>query len=196
MRKISAMYQFSGGADPAHQCVECCNCKRFQRGSRKVYKCMLYGNTNSETSDWNSMSMACKLFNVQYHPLGFWPKEEVIRFVTENDIPICSVYGEAKQDLQGNWILTGEQRTGCIVCGFGCHLESEPNRFQRLRDSDNESHRKICEFAMGIKNNGVTYEEALNDCGVNTKTWEQLGQMTIQDFPEIMPESYRGEAQK
>ena len=34
MRKISAMYQFSGGADPVHQCVECCNCKRFQRGSR------------------------------------------------------------------------------------------------------------------------------------------------------------------
>lgn len=116
--------------------------------------------------------------------------------MVENDIPICSVYGEAKQDLQGNWILTGEQRTGCIVCGFGCHLESEPNRFQRLMDSDNKSHRRICEFAMRIKNNGVTYEEALNDCGVNTKTWKQMGQMTIQDFPEIMPESYRGEAQK
>ena len=69
MRKISAMYQFSGGADPTHQCVECCNCERFQRGSRRVYKCMLYGNTNSEASDWNAMSTACKLFNMQHRPL-------------------------------------------------------------------------------------------------------------------------------
>ena len=69
MRKISAMYRLSGGTDPTHQCVECCNCKRFQRGSRKVYKCMLYGNTDSEASDWNAMSTACKLFNVQRHPL-------------------------------------------------------------------------------------------------------------------------------
>lgn len=84
----------------------------------------------------------------------------------------------------GSWILTGEQRTGCCVCGFGCHLEQEPNRFQRLRASENQSHRKICEFAMSIKNNGVTYEEALGHCGINTKTWEQLGQMTIQDFLE------------
>ena len=80
MRKISAMYQFSGGADPVHQCVECCNCKRFQRGSRKVYKCMLYGNTNSEASDWNSMSMACKLFNAQYHPLP-----EVMKMILPDD---------------------------------------------------------------------------------------------------------------
>ena len=80
MRKISAMYQFSGGADLVHQCVECCNCKRFQRGSRKVYKCMLYGNTNSEASDWNSMSMACKLFNVQYHPLP-----EVMKMILPDD---------------------------------------------------------------------------------------------------------------
>lgn len=69
MRKISAMYRLSGGTDPTHQCVECCNCKRFQRGSRKVYKCMLYGNTDSEASDWNAMSTACKLFNMQHRPL-------------------------------------------------------------------------------------------------------------------------------
>ena len=28
---------------------------------------------------------------------------------------------------------TGCDRTGCIFCMFGCHLEKEPNRFQQLK---------------------------------------------------------------
>ena len=39
---------------------------------------------------------------------------------------------------------TGCKRTGCVFCGFGCHLEKEPNRFQRLKDT----HPKIWEFCM------------------------------------------------
>ena len=101
--------------------------------------------------------------------IGFWEKQDVIRYVNENGIPICCVYGSTGQDEQGNWFLTGEQRTGCIICGFGCHLEKEPNRIQRLRDSDNRTHRQVCEFAMNIKNNGITYEKALNRCGIATK---------------------------
>ena len=187
--------------DISEQCCDVLKKEPLNTYSKKTGRQPFIGITQDESFKRENQynHTGCNIYDghrPKSQPLGFWPKEEVIRFAAENDIPICSVYGEAKQDLQGNWILTGEQRTGCIVCGFGCHLESEPNRFQRLRNSDNESHRKICEFAMGIKNNGVTYEEALNDCGVNTKTWEQLGQMTIQDFPEIIPESYRGEAQK
>ena len=30
---------------------------------------------------------------------------------------------------------TGCNRTGCIFCMFGCHLEKEPNRFQRLKQT-------------------------------------------------------------
>lgn len=119
---------------------------------------------------------------IKSQPLGFWPKGEIIRYVAENEIPICSVYGEAKQDEQGNWILTGEQRTGCIVCGFGCHLEPEPNRFQRLMASDNDKHRRMCEGCLKIKNHGVAYEDALNRCGISTRTWEQIGQMTLEGY--------------
>ena len=31
----------------------------------------------------------------------------------------------------------------------------------------------------GIRNNGVTYETALNHCGIPTKTWEQAGQLSL-----------------
>ena len=40
---------------------------------------------------------------------------------------------------------TGCDRTGCIFCMFGCHLEKEPNRFQRLK----ETHPRQYEYCIG-----------------------------------------------
>jgi len=39
---------------------------------------------------------------------------------------------------------TGCDRTGCIFCMFGCHLEKEPNRFQRLK----ETHPRQYEYCI------------------------------------------------
>ena len=40
---------------------------------------------------------------------------------------------------------SGCQRTGCIFCGFGCHLEKGETRFQRLA----KTHPKQYEYCMG-----------------------------------------------
>ena len=40
---------------------------------------------------------------------------------------------------------TGCDRTGCIFCMFGCHLEKEPNRFQRLK----ETHPRQYQYCIG-----------------------------------------------
>lgn len=69
MRKISAMYQWSGGTDYRHTCYECDNCQQFQKGSRKVYKCLAYGNTDSTASDWKASYIACRHFNKPCPPL-------------------------------------------------------------------------------------------------------------------------------
>ena len=53
---------------------------------------------------------------------------------------------------------TGCTRTGCVLCGFGCHLEKEPNRFQMLK----ETHPKFYNLLYILKNNGVTYAEAID----------------------------------
>ena len=106
---------------------------------------------------------------IKSQPMGFWPKNEVIQYAVEQRIPICSVYGTPYQDKKGNWYFTGEQRTGCCVCGFGCHLEPVPNRLQRLRTSDNDKHRRMCEGCLQIKNHGMTYEQALNYAGIPTE---------------------------
>ena len=73
------------------------------------------------------------------------------------------------EGMTDNWYFTGEQRTGCCVCGFGCHLEPVPNRLQRLRTSDNDKHRRMCEGCLQIKNHGMTYEQALNYAGIPTE---------------------------
>lgn len=91
---------------------------------------------------------------------------------------ICSVYGEIVTDYKAmgqcdNQMsfadfgifdkerpllkTTGCQRTGCVLCGFGCHLEKE-SRFLRLK----ETHPKFHNLLYVLKNNGVTYAEAID----------------------------------
>ena len=89
------------------------------------------------------------------------------------------MYGDVIKDQHGKYQTTGEQRTGCVLCGFGCHKESEPNHLQRLTVSPNITHRKMYEWGMKITNNGVTYQEALEHCNIPTQTWESVGQMQL-----------------
>ena len=126
-------------------------------------------------------STGCNVYDgktIKSQPLGFWTRLDILRYVVENDIEICSVYGEIRQDAQGNYYTTGEQRTGCMFCGFWAHLEQEPNRFQRMSVT-HPKHYRIC---MNLENNGVKYKDALETCGICTETWEQQGQMRIEDF--------------
>ena len=67
MRKISEMYQRSGGSAYQHTCGECQNLKERKRGSKTVYKCDLY-HYQEETpySDWKKTYIACKYFNMKW----------------------------------------------------------------------------------------------------------------------------------
>lgn len=57
---------------------------------------------------------------------------------------LASVYGHIVENENGKLKTIGEQRTGCMFCMFGCHLEKEPNRFQRMK----ETHPKQYEYCM------------------------------------------------
>lgn len=64
-------------------------------------------------------------------PMAFWTEQDVLAYIKKFNIPYASVYGELIED-ENKLKFTGCQRTGCMFCGFGCHLEKEPNRFQKL----------------------------------------------------------------
>ena len=79
-------------------------------------------------------------------PLAFWVQDDILRFIKENNIKIASVYGDiVYADEYGNEYAealvpdcklktTGCSRSGCVYCGFGCHLEKKgEGRFERLK---------------------------------------------------------------
>lgn len=96
------------------------------------------------------LKKGCNAFdgkNPSSQPLSFWKEQDILRYLKKYNVPYCSVYGDiVYQDADGNkydealfddapLTTTGCNRTGCIFCMFGCHLEKEPNRFQRLKET-------------------------------------------------------------
>jgi 3'-phosphoadenosine 5'-phosphosulfate sulfotransferase (PAPS reductase)/FAD synthetase len=68
-------------------------------------------------------------------PLSFWTTQDVLEYIYINELPISSAYGNVILNKNGTYETTGESRTGCLFCLFGCHLEKEPNRIQRLKET-------------------------------------------------------------
>jgi 3'-phosphoadenosine 5'-phosphosulfate sulfotransferase (PAPS reductase)/FAD synthetase len=160
--------------DISDQCCDVLKKEPFKRYIKETGRYPFIGITQDESfrreNQYNHTG--CNVYDgttIKSQPMGFWPKQEVIRYAVENEIPICSVYGKPVKNEAGEWVFTGEQRTGCVLCGFGCHLESEPNRIQRLCDSDVKSHRAMYDWGMKIENNGVRYKEALQHCHIATE---------------------------
>lgn len=100
-------------------------------------------------------------------PLSFWTEQDILHYIKKYDVPYCSVYGDIVIDepVQADGVegqmnaidylgeyepedklkTTGCSRTGCIFCMFGCHLEKEPNKFQRLK----QTHPRQYEYCIG-----------------------------------------------
>lgn len=74
-------------------------------------------------------------------PLGFWTKQDILKCIKNNNIPISSLYGEVVEK-DGELKFSKEQRTGCNICGFGLLYDLE--RLDRLK----ELHPKEYEHMM------------------------------------------------
>lgn len=71
-------------------------------------------------------------------PFAFFFHSDVIHLAVDLGVHIPEIYGEVKISDTPNgfgdyeYSTTGEQRTGCSMCGFGIQLEERPHRFDRL----------------------------------------------------------------
>lgn len=131
---------------------KCCNhmkeqpIRKFEKSSGKH---SMIG-TLAEESVSRKMSWfktGCNAFNgtvPKSKPLSFWTEQDVLEYIRRYNIQIPSVYGEIITDERGKLTMNGCQRTGCVFCMFGCHLEKEPNRFQQLKNT----HPKLYEYCM------------------------------------------------
>ena len=118
-------------------------------------------------TDW--LKDGCNSFDAKNpisKPLSVWTEQDVLKYLKDYDIPFASVYGEILVNDDGTYYTTGYSRTGCVFCGFGCHLEDAPNRFQRLK----ETHPKLWEYCMKpLESGGLGMKDVLNYIGIESE---------------------------
>lgn len=180
-------YQFLLDA-PFEISNKCCNIMKkepvhryFRKTGRKPIIATMASESRLRTQKW--LQNGCNGFDLKIptsNPMSFWTEQDVLLYIKQNNLPICSVYGdvvidyikmgqcENQMSFSDYGILdierpllktTGCQRTGCVLCGFGCHLEKEPNqRFVNLK----KTHPKFHNLLYTLKNNDVTYAEAID----------------------------------
>ena len=152
-----------------------------RKTGRKPFIATMASESIMRTQKW--LQDGCNAFDVarpHSNPMSFWTEQDVLLYIKENNLSICSVYGKVVTDYETmgqckNQMslaefgifdderpllkTTGCQRTGCVLCGFGCHLEKQgQGRFERLK----KTHPKFHNLLYHIKNNGVTYAEAID----------------------------------
>lgn len=66
------------------------------------------------------------------NPMSFWLECDVWEYIKKYNIPYSSIY-----DM-------GYDRTGCMFCMFGLHLEKKETRFDRMK----KTHPKLYEYCM------------------------------------------------
>lgn len=137
--------------DISHKCCDVMKKRPAKTYERKTGRKAIIGTLASESTlrktQW--VKYGCNAFESKRptsQPLSFWTEQDILRYIKQFEVPYCSVYGDIVPDNEGTILrTTGCDRTGCIFCMFGCHLEKEPNRFQRLK----ETHPRQYEYCIG-----------------------------------------------
>lgn len=83
------------------------------------------------------MLNGCNYFGkgtIRSAPFAIFNRQDLLRLALDLNVPVPEIYGEIKCNENGQLYTTGEQRTGCSMCGFGIQLEKRPHRFDRLRE--------------------------------------------------------------
>ena len=137
--KISEKWKYLTEApfDISHKCCQVMKKKPFIDYEKETGRKPFLGITSGESSMrlQGYAKYGCNAFNIARpvsRPLSFWTAEDIWEYLHQHDIPYASVYDK------------GYDRTGCMFCMFGVHMEKEPNRFQRMKIT----HPKLYEYCM------------------------------------------------
>lgn len=163
--KLSNKYRYLIDA-PFKISHRCCNemkkkpIKKFEKETGRVpFIGMLAEESSLRKQSY--LRNGCNAFNSKRPlsiPLGFWKESDILEYIYNNNLPIAKCYGDVIK-TDSKFKTTKCERTGCVFCGFGVHLEKEPNRYQRLELTHPQLHdycmnklgfKEVCEY-MGIK---------------------------------------------
>lgn len=161
----------------------CCNimkknpAKRFERETGKhPYIGTMTEESKLRENKW--LEHGCNAFNEDRpisNPLSFWTKSDILEYIVKYNVPyVKDVYGDIVEK-DGKYTTTGVKRTGCVFCAFGCHLEKEPNKFQRLAITHPQLYDycmrggKYNEKGMWVPDKGLGMAKVLDF--INVKWW-------------------------
>jgi 3'-phosphoadenosine 5'-phosphosulfate sulfotransferase (PAPS reductase)/FAD synthetase len=142
--------------------------KAYQKSSgKKPFLATMASESRLREEAW--IKIGCNAFDAKLptsQPMSFWTEQDVLQYIKKYNIPIASVYGEIVYETEPEQMrveeygiencgteplcTTGCDRTGCIFCAFGAHLDKE-SRFERLK----QTHPR--QYAYCI--NGGEYDE-------------------------------------
>lgn len=105
--------------------------------------------------------------------MSFWTEQDVLEYIKRYNLPMASVYGDIMYEDEINQLAfdsflakrklqtTGCNRTGCVFCAYGVHLEKGESRFQRLA----KTHPKQYDFCIngGEWNDNPFYDSTVSN---------------------------------
>ncbi len=130
-----------------------------KRTGRVPMTAQMASESRLRTANW--LKNGCNGFGMKSpvsNPMSFWVEQDVLEYIYHNHLPIAPVYGEVRaEDPDGRewegqggrpdagifdrdrpvYTTTGCSRTGCVWCGFGCHREKSPNRWEAAEKYSN-----------------------------------------------------------
>ena len=152
--------------------------KYHKKTGRNPITAQMASESRLRTQKW--LQNGCNGFNLKIplsNPMSFWTEQDVLLYIYQNHIPIASVYGDVVKETEvdgqldfedlgifdlGRPLLktTGCNRTGCVFCGYGCHLEKPGDeRFVRLKST----HPQLYEYIMKPwEEGGLGYREVID----------------------------------
>lgn len=161
----------------SHKCCDVMKKEPLHKYEAKTKKRAIIGTMTDESSQRQSgwLKTGCNSFEEKRpisKPMSFWTEQDVLRYLKLTELPYSTVYGDIvpKTKIEGQLIIndvptdlmtTGVNRTGCMFCMFGVHLEKEPNRFQRMK----VTHPKLYDYCMR-EENGLGLAKVLDYIGV------------------------------
>lgn len=135
----------------------CCNImkkepiKKYEKETGKIpFVGVMASESNLRTQSY--LKNGCNAFESKRpisQPLGFWTEQDILAYIKMFNLEIASVYGDIVED-QDKLKTTKCDRTGCVYCMFGIHLEKGENRLQRLEKTHPQLH-DYCINKLGLK---------------------------------------------
>ena len=154
MGKISKkwLYMLDAPFKVSDKCCDKMKKEPFKRYEKESGLHPIIGVMASESSKrvQDYLKTGCNAFEAKRplsKPIAFWNEQDILQYILNNKLNYADCYGDILEKENGELYLSKCDRTGCMFCMYGCHLEGkngELNRFQRMK----ETHPKLYDYCI------------------------------------------------